>query len=219
MPYSQPSLPANLCNVLCPVLLCCVPNILITVLSDQPKLFPLPIAESYKHNSLAQERAMRLSLEQQAALPCTLILTVLDVTVSIAMTYALRNLQLAIFLYVLTLCCFVMQEKAALLPPEPSGNAEGPTVSCLFRMPDGTRASRVFLQSQPASLLFEFADAKGAGGLPFGGYQLIMQFPRRLVDAASVQTKSIAEAGLTSPQEVLLLHRTSLAESVEDMPN
>ena len=110
-----------------------------------------------------------------------------------------------------------MQEKAALLPPEPSGNTEGPKVSCLFRMPDGTRASRLFLQNQPANLLFDFADAKGAGGLPFGGYHLVMQFPRRVVDAASVQTKSIAEAGLTSSQEVLLLERTSQAESVEDM--
>lgn len=108
----------------------------------------------------------------------------------------------------------MLQEKAALLPPEPSGNAEGPVVSCLFRMPDGTRASRVFLQSQPANLLFDFADAKGAGGLPFGGYQLVMQFPRRVVAAESVQTKSIAEAGLTSPQEVLLLERTSDTESV-----
>ena len=107
-----------------------------------------------------------------------------------------------------------MQEKAALLPPEPSSNAEGPVVSCLFRMPDGTRASRVFLQSQPANLLFDFADAKGAGGLPFRGYQLVMQFPRRVVDAPSVQTKSIAEAGLTSSQEVLLLERTSQADSV-----
>lgn len=107
----------------------------------------------------------------------------------------------------------MLQEKAALLPPEPIGNAEGPVVSCLFRMPDGTRASRVFLQSQPANLLFDFADAKGAGGLPFGGYQLIMQFPRRVVAAELVQTKSIAEAGLTSPQEVLLLERTPNSES------
>ena len=90
-------------------------------------------------------------------------------------------------------------------------------MSCLFRMPDGTRASRVFLQSQSAKLLFDFADAKGAGGLPFGGYHLVMQFPRRVVDAASVQTKSIAEAGLISPQEVLLLERTSQADSVDNM--
>ena len=95
-----------------------------------------------------------------------------------------------------------------MLPPEPSGNSEQPLVSCLFRMPDGTRASRRFLQTQPASLLFDFADARGAGGLPFGGYQLVMQFPRRVVSTASVQAKSIAEAGLTSPQEVLLLERT-----------
>ncbi|KAL3156060.1 hypothetical protein ABBQ32_013048 [Trebouxia sp. C0010 RCD-2024] len=106
----------------------------------------------------------------------------------------------------------IRQEKAALLPPEPSSNAEGPIVSCLFRMPDGTRASRVFLQSQPAKMLFDFADAKGAGGLPFGGYRLVMQFPRRVINAASVQTQSIAEAGLTSPQEVLLLEAVHQAE-------
>lgn len=102
-----------------------------------------------------------------------------------------------------------MQEKEALLPPEPPGNAEQPTISCLFRMPDGTRASRRFLQSQPAQLLFDFADARGAGGLPFGGYQLVMQFPRRVVDPLMIQSRSIAEAGLSSGQEVLLLERNS----------
>ena len=102
-----------------------------------------------------------------------------------------------------------VQEKEALLPPEPSGNTEQPTVSCLFRMPDGTRASRRFFQSQPAQLLFDFADAKGAGGLPFGGYQLVMQFPRRVVDPVVIQSRSIAEAGLSAGQEVLLLERKS----------
>ena len=106
------------------------------------------------------------------------------------------------------------QEKEAGLPPEPTGNAEGPTVTCLFRMPDGTRASRKFLQSQAASLLFDFADARGAGGLLFGGYHLVTQFPRRVVDAASIQTKSIAEAGLTSAQEVLLLEQMMQDQSV-----
>lgn len=108
----------------------------------------------------------------------------------------------------------IRQEKEALLPPEPTDNAEQPTVSCLFRMPDGTRASRRFLQSQPAQLLFDYADAKGAGGLPFGGYQLVMQFPRRVVDFALVQSKSILEAGLSSPQEVLLLERIATNQTM-----
>ena len=107
-----------------------------------------------------------------------------------------------------------LQEKEALLPPEPTDNAEQPTVSCLFRMPDGTRASRRFLQSQPAQSLFDYADAKGAGGLPFGGYQLVMQFPRRVVDFALVQSKSILEAGLSSPQEVLLLERIATNQTM-----
>ena len=111
---------------------------------------------------------------------------------------------------------YVVQEKEALLPPEPSGNEGGqPVVSCLFRMPDGTRASRRFLQSQPAQLLFDFADARGAGGLPFGGYQLVMQFPRRVVDPALIQAQSIAEAGLVSSQEVLLLERKEQPVSAE----
>ncbi len=105
-----------------------------------------------------------------------------------------------------------LQEKEASLPPEPSGNAEQQTVSCLFRMPDGTRASRRFLQSQPAHLLFDFADARGAGGLPVGGYQLVMQFPRRVVDMAAVQSQTIVEAGLAAPQEVLLLERIAAAD-------
>lgn len=99
----------------------------------------------------------------------------------------------------------MLQEKEALLPPEPSGHVQEPVVSCLFRMPDGTRASRKFLQSQPAQLLFDFADARGAGGLAFGSYQFVMQFPRRVIEPASTQSKSIAEAGLGSGQEVLLL--------------
>ena len=72
------------------------------------------------------------------------------------------------------------------------------------------------MQSQPASMLFDFADARGAGGLPFGGYLLVMQFPRRVVDMSSAQTKSLAEAGLTSLQEVLLLERISRNESMAE---
>ena len=103
----------------------------------------------------------------------------------------------------------VLQGKEASLPPEPTGNAEGPIVSCLIRMPDGTRASRRFLQSQGAQILFDFADARGAGGLPPGTYQLVMQFPRRVITAELAQSKSLIEVGLSSPQEVLLLERCS----------
>ena len=103
----------------------------------------------------------------------------------------------------------LLQEKEASLPPEPTGNAEGPIVSCLIRMPDGTRASRSFLQSQGAQVLFDFADARGGGGLPPGTYQLVMQFPRRVITAELAQAKSLAEVGLNSQQEVLLLERVS----------
>lgn len=108
--------------------------------------------------------------------------------------------------------CFLwLQEKKALLPPEPSGNAE-PVVTCLFRMPDGTRASRRFLQNQNAQVLFHFADSRGAGGLSFGSYQLVTQFPRRVITAADTDDKSLAELGI-SGQEVLLLERLATAQS------
>ena len=73
-------------------------------------------------------------------------------------------------------------------------------------MPDGTRASRKFLQSQGAQVLFDFADSKGAGGLPFDGYQLVTQFPRRVITADDTRGKSLAEVGVTA-QEMLLLER------------
>ena len=115
----------------------------------------------------------------------------------------------------ISVMCMV-QEKEALLPPEPSGNSQEPIVTCLFRMPDGTRASRKFLKSQPAQLLFDFADARGAGGLPFGSYQLVMQFPRRVVEHALIQSKSMFEAGLVSAQEVLLLERVANSDEMTD---
>lgn len=95
------------------------------------------------------------------------------------------------------------------MPPEPSGNAE-PVVTCLFRMPDGTRASRKFLQSQGAHVLFDFADSKGAGGLPIGAYQLVTQFPRRVVAVTDTHDKSLEDLGFTA-QEVLLLERLATA--------
>ena len=79
-------------------------------------------------------------------------------------------------------------------------------------MPDGTRASRRFLQTQGAQVLFDFADSKGAGGLPFGSYQLVTQFPRRVIKAEDTLDKSLAEMGFVA-QEVLLLERLMTAET------
>ena len=79
-------------------------------------------------------------------------------------------------------------------------------------MPDGTRASRRFLQTHGAQVLFDFADSKGAGGLPFGSYQLVTQFPRRVIKAEDTHNRSLAELGF-AVQEVLLLERLMTSET------
>lgn len=94
--------------------------------------------------------------------------------------------------------------KAASLPTEPAPDCTEAVVACLFRLPDGGRASRRFLLSQPLQLLFDYVDSQGAGGMEFGAYQLVTQYPRR-VFVASRGTDCLADVGLAAGQEVLLL--------------
>ncbi|KAK9824172.1 hypothetical protein WJX72_008287 [[Myrmecia] bisecta] len=96
-------------------------------------------------------------------------------------------------------------EKEALLPPEPSTSSPEPTTMCLVRLPDGSRLSRRFLQAEPLQTVFDFVDARGGGGAPIGGYRLVTQFPRRVFVGESGLT--LAQAGLNSGQEVLLLEQ------------
>lgn len=68
------------------------------------------------------------------------------------------------------------------LLPEPSADAAKSTyATCLFRLPDGHRISRRFLLSHPQAQLYTFVDSMGGGGLQPGSYQLVAQFPRRVI--------------------------------------
>ncbi len=62
--------------------------------------------------------------------------------------------------------------------------------------------TRRFLQASPLEELFDFVDAKGAGGQAPGTYALVGQYPRRVITPQSAPT--IAEAQLRG-QEALLL--------------
>lgn len=94
--------------------------------------------------------------------------------------------------------------KASSLPAEPAAEGGEATVVCLFRLPDGSRASRRFLLSQPLQLLFDYVDSQGAGGMEFGAYQLVTQYPRRVFVPSSGQS-TLSDVGLAAGQEVLLL--------------
>jgi hypothetical protein len=100
--------------------------------------------------------------------------------------------------------------KEASLPQEPAADCGEPLLACLFRLPDGGRASRRFLLAQPLQLLFDYVDSLGAGGMAFGGYQLVTQYPRRVLVPGS---GSLQEAGWSGGQEVLLLEPSSKGES------
>ena len=57
--------------------------------------------------------------------------------------------------------------------------------------------------TDPIADLFHFVDAKGGGGHPPGGYNLVTQFPRRVFEAALEE--SMAKVGLNGRQEALML--------------
>ncbi len=77
-------------------------------------------------------------------------------------------------------------------------------MACAVRLPDGKRLQRRFLQTGQLHLLFDWIDSIGAAGHDPGQYQLIAQFPRRVIQPADV-SQSLAEAGLSSRQEALIL--------------
>jgi ubiquitin fusion degradation protein 1 len=106
----------------------------------------------------------------------------------------------------------VRRAKEGGLPPEAEAGCGEPLVACLFRLPDGGRASRRVLLGQPLQLLFDYVDSIGAGGLAFGGYQLVAQYPRRVFGPGS-GASSLLELGFSSGQEVLLLEPASASRA------
>lgn len=91
-------------------------------------------------------------------------------------------------------------EKEASLPQEPEAGV--PAVTCVIRMPDGTRASRRFALSHALDHVFTLCDARGAGGAG-EAYQLVTQFPRRVFQRGS--GLSLEQAGIAQGQELLLV--------------
>ncbi|KAL4434646.1 hypothetical protein ABPG77_002769 [Micractinium sp. CCAP 211/92] len=111
--------------------------------------------------------------------------------------------------------------EAALLP-EPAADCTEPTVTCLFRFPDGGRHSRRFLLSSPLQSLFHFVDSKGASGMDPDSYSLVTQYPRRLFPppaaaapaaTAAGEQLTLQAAGLAGPREVLFLEPHSSGSS------
>ncbi len=100
--------------------------------------------------------------------------------------------------------------RIAALPVEPPANSPQPTMALSFRLPDGTRLKRRFYSTAPVSELFKFVDAHGAGGCLQIGYQLVTQYPRRVItrepDAEATgshtQTQGQQDAGGQTPMEV-----------------
>lgn len=97
----------------------------------------------------------------------------------------------------------LQEAKAASLPNEPEAADEN-VVYCLFRFPDGGRWTRRFRAAEPVSLLFDFADSKGAGGNEPGEYRLVTQYPRNVFEVITDGEKSLESAGLTRGQRHVL---------------
>jgi len=76
-----------------------------------------------------------------------------------------------------------------------------------MRLPDGVRLTRRFMVLDPTSALFAVADAHGAGGMAEGTYQLVLQYPRRVLLPQGVgPATTLAEVGLLAgQQEVVFL--------------
>lgn len=109
--------------------------------------------------------------------------------------------------------------KAAALPLEPPAGAPQPHATCLFRMPDGGRASRRFTLQQPLQALFDFVDSVGAGGLEPGSYQLVTRFPRRVVGCEDAEAgRLLADAGVAAgAQEAFFVEPLAAEAEAEPM--
>jgi ubiquitin fusion degradation protein 1 len=102
----------------------------------------------------------------------------------------------------------LQEAKAASLPNEPEAADEN-TVYCLFRFPDGGRWTRRFRAAEPVSLLFDFADSKGAGGNEPGEYRLVTQYPRNVFEVITDGEKSLESAGLKRGQRHVIFVEAS----------
>lgn len=87
------------------------------------------------------------------------------------------------------------------------GDGSGPLISCMVRLPNGTRISRRFRQSDDASVLFHWVDSTLESSINPGSYRLIAQHPRRILEASEVSGGDMLAAGLMAGQEALFVER------------
>ena len=95
-------------------------------------------------------------------------------------------------------------EREAQLPPEPDGSQGQLVTTMAFRLPDGSRVTRRFTLDTAADMLFKFVDAKwgdSAGAHAGAGYQLVAQFPRRVI--GPLDQRTLADLGFGQGSEVL----------------
>ena len=100
---------------------------------------------------------------------------------------------------------------AAVLAAAPEAEAGAGSVQCVVRCPDGSRCVRRMRAADGVSLLFalveaEYVEPEGGAPLP-AAFSLAAQFPRRVLLRPDGGTAgpSLAEAGLSSPQESLVV--------------
>lgn len=111
----------------------------------------------------------------------------------------------------------LLEHKESKLPLEPS-DSEADSIVIMIRFPDGDRCSRRFRRFDGISSVFDFVDVhvNRASGVSeksqtvgsslwwkLGGYNLVTQFPRRVIQEDSELT--LQDAGLNSKQEMLFV--------------
>ena len=108
----------------------------------------------------------------------------------------------------------IMEEKAALLLPEPPGDGSIPAITCLFRLPDGGRHTRRFPLDAPVLSLFNFVDSIGASGKLPGEYRLVTQYPRHVFE----YPQETGETGLKIIEESTAETSTAEGPLLRDTP-
>ena len=110
--------------------------------------------------------------------------------------------------------------KEAGLAPELAADCGLPYVTCMVKLPSGSRISCRFLLSDSVQHLFDFVDSRtggeGAGGAgpadpDPGTYQLVSQFPRRVFRPDS--GSCLAEVGLGVGQEAFFVEELKVEQA------
>lgn len=72
-----------------------------------------------------------------------------------------------------------LNRKRNSVPPEPR-EGESKVCNVAIRLPDGSRLTRKFRQSDTLQALYDFVDVNEVAGLEIGGYDLVSNYPRKV---------------------------------------